>query len=294
MRSLGTELRKVAETLGIEIIPPAPAIPTTAPLPTCEPWCGGLGFRRTGTTFIESGAGELRSLSEAISGIGYGYCTCPPGLAARARHEEARAALDARLAQQAVERIWADADIPPKLRRYSLESYLLLPLASADLVAKLRRWQRSSAWLLLWGDAGTCKTGLAVSLLLEHLAAGQAGLYVVAPDYLDRIRQTYAAGAGAEETDVLAAAIGATLLLLDDLGKAPLTAWGKEKLFTLMNRRDAYERRTIVTTNLNLAQLEEHVDTPTFDRIRGNACDPETGESFVIELTGESRRGLSA
>ena len=294
MKSLGSELQKLAVDLGIA----AAIAPDDAPTagPDCEPWCGGRGYRRTGSTFIEGAHGELRSLSEAFSGITYAYCTCPPGESARARHEEARAALDARLAQQAVERIWADADIPPKLRRYSLESYMALPGSHPDLVEKLRRWQRTNAWLLLFGPAGTCKTGVSVSLLLEALGAGRSGLYVVTPDFLDRIRLTYRhdGDADPDAADVLASVVGVHLLLLDDVGKAPLTPWGKEKLFTLVNRRDTNERRTIVTTNLGLAELEAHVDTPTFDRMRGNAVDPATGESFVIELSGESRRGLAS
>lgn len=291
MQSLGSALKK----LGFEIPPPEPTAAPTAG-PDCEPWCHGRGYMRTGSTFIEGASGELRSLSEAISGITYAYCSCAAGRAARARHEEARSALDTRLATQAVERIWADADIPPKLRRYSLDSYLLLPGARPALVEKLRRWQATRTWLLLFGTAGTCKTGTAISLLLEHLAAGHSGLYVVTPDYLDRLRLTYRQdGDGQPDaTDVLASAAGIDLLLLDDVGKAPLTPWGKEKLFTLINRRDAHERRTIVTTNLSLEELEAHVDTPTFDRMRGNAFDRETGESFVIELTGESQRGQSA
>jgi hypothetical protein len=45
---------------------------------------------------------------------------------------------------------------------------------------------------------------------------------------------------------------------------------------------------------LSLAELEAHVDTPTFDRLRGNAFDAASGESFVIELTGQSQRGMAS
>lgn len=256
--------------------------------PGCQPWCLGLGVRRVSelVTPVSGGSHFLERVE---------YCPCADGRSLQLAHEERRQRQEAERQQAAVVRIWDSADIPSGLREYTLESYLALPGSQPELVAKLRRWQASeSAWLLLLGAAGLCKTGLAISLLLESLAAGHSGLYVVAPDFLARLRETYDRDGGPGERQVMASAADVELLLLDDVGKVGLTVWGKEKLFTLINRRDVHRRRTIVTTNLPLSQLEEHLDSPTFDRIRGNACDRETGESFVIELTGESRRGLAS
>lgn len=254
----------------------------------CQPWCLGRGYRRTSETVHDESVG-------ATYAVGVEYCPCEDGAAAQARHEARARANAEEAAQREAARVWDDIGIPPKLRRYTLDSYLALHDADAALVAKLRRWLACpTAWLLLHGEAGTCKTGLSIALLEERRRAGDSALYVVTPDFLDRIRLTYRQKGedDADATDVLASAASVGLLLLDDVGKTPLSEWGRSQLFTLVNRRDAHERRTIVTTNLSLDQLEAHVDSPTFDRIRGNACDAATGESFVIEMAGESRRGL--
>lgn len=266
--------------------------------PECARWCHGYGYRRTGSTLIEGASGELRALAEVLDGLTYEFCGCSTGQEARGKHRAARAELERRRAQQAADRIWAEARLEGKQRGYTLASYLALPEARTDLVELLRRWQQTDRWLLLYGPAGTCKTGLAVALLLEALGAGLSGMYVVTPDFLDRIRLTYRQdGADAvDETDVLASVAAVDVLVLDDVGKAPLSAWGREKLFTLLNRRDIAERRTILTTNLGLGELEDHlgVQGATYDRIRGNAVDRATGESYVLELGGPSRRGATS
>lgn len=289
LESLGDVLRRMGFDVTADALEEAaPACPEG-----CASWCRGRGSRRAGSTFVEGAAGEYRPLAEALAGITYDYCPCPAGVAAQARHQEARRVLDAALAQRAAARIWETAEVPPKLRRYVLES---APAVIADpaLGALLRQWQdRDRAWLWLWGGVGTNKTGLAVSLLMEALAAGGSGLYVPMPTFLDRIRATYDRAhtdGGPGETDVMRSAVGVDLLVLDDLGKVPLTAWGREKLFTLVNERDVHERRTIVTTNLAPDQLGEHVGDATLDRIRGNAKDAVSGESFVIEMSGASSR----
>ena len=256
----------------------------------CQPWCLGLGARRRSDMLASEGFGGGVTFADRVE-----YCPCPDGDAARLRHEDQRRRDDAARRQATVGRIWETAEIPAKLQRYTLESYLTLPGANAALVEKLRRCLAvERAWLLLFGAAGTCKTGLSIALMVAAMAAGKSGLYVVVPDFLERLRATYGGDGGPGELAVMASAAEVDVLLLDDVGKASLSPWGREKLFTLVNRRDAQERRTIVTTNLSLPELEQHLGSPTFDRLRGNACDPSTGESFAIELTGDSRRGLAS
>lgn len=190
-------------------------------------------------------------------------------------------------------RIWESSELPPKFERFSLDAFAALT-GKHDVVADLREWQRSDRWLLLVGDVGVGKTGLAVSLLIEWLKAGQQGLYVVTPDFLSRIRATYnRSGDEVDELEVLGSVISAPLLVLDDLGTVTLTEWGKEKLFTLVNQRYLRGLRTIVTTNLPIEHgdgdpqgtvyLPDHVGVRTWDRMRG--------QSDVMVLTGESLRG---
>jgi hypothetical protein len=192
-------------------------------------------------------------------------------------------------------RIWAGSRVPEAMRGYSLESYLERT-GDAPLVENIRAvWDATDRWLLFVGPVGLGKTGLAIALLNDHLRTGAAGLYVVTPTFLSRIRATYTRSGDGEvdELDVLASVNEAPLLVLDDLGKTALSPWGQEKLFTLVNERYLNGRRTIVTSNLDLHDterackdgcrcLEAHLDPATWDRIRGM--------SEAFSLSGESLR----
>lgn len=264
--------------------------------PMCQPWCLGRGWRRVNEAVpVGSEDGSDVAVENRPE-----YCPCEDGVAAAARHDARRQEAQAAAAQRRAAAIWESADIPPKLARYSLESYLLRDDARPAVVDKLRRWQCAATvegypcWLLLWGDVGTCKTGLAVSLLLDALAAGQSGLYVLASDTFDQLSATYGRREKGEpdETEVMASLVGLDLLVLDDVGTGSVTLWRDEKLLKLIDKRDTHARRTIVTTNLSPAELEAHIGKRSFDRLRGNT--EAADESFVIELTGESRRGVTA
>ena len=193
-------------------------------------------------------------------------------------------------------RIWSSSQVPETMRGYSLDSFAARS-GKHQLVADVRAaWEDSARWLLFVGPVGLGKTGLAISLLNDHLRTGAPGLYVVTPTFLSRIRATYTRVKDGEvdELDVLASVTDAPLLVLDDLGKVALSPWGQEKLFTVVNERYLAGRRTIVTSNLDLHDpetwckdacrcLESHLDAATWDRLRGMS-----GE--VFRLTGESLR----
>lgn len=181
-------------------------------------------------------------------------------------------------------RLWDGSQIPPKYAPYTLDSFAALT-GNHTLVADLRAWAMSDRWAVFVGGVGVGKSGLATALLVDWLRSGQSGLYVSAPLFFSRIRATY--GNTAEGDDELAvmrtiAAVG--LLVLDDVGTVKLSEWGQEKLYTLVNDRFVLGRRTILTSNLLVADrsLETYLWPATWDRIRGMAD--------VFTLTGKSLR----
>lgn len=184
-------------------------------------------------------------------------------------------------------RIWKASQIPHTMSDWTLASWLALPpnAEKGQLVDDLRAWLAGERWLLLVGDVGLGKTGLAIALLLQWMRDGKAGLYMVAPSFLSRIRSTYRPNRDddLDEDAVLDSAVTAPLLVLDDVGKVRLSDWGQEKLFTLVNERYIAGRRTVITSNFDVDALEEHLWDATWDRIRG--------ASDVVKLTGDSLRG---
>lgn len=189
--------------------------------------------------------------------------------------------------QRRTERVFSMAQVPPRMQDWSLDSFAALS-GKRQLVADVRAvWEETDRWPVLTGPVGVGKTGVAVSLLNEHLAAGLGGLYIVTPTLLGHIRSTYddAADTAITEATVLTGLVQTPLLVLDDVGVARLTEWGREKLYTVINERFIANRRTIVTTNLDPANgdLSAYLGAPAFDRLRGQA--------EIFRLTGESLRG---
>lgn len=183
-------------------------------------------------------------------------------------------------------RIWEASQLPARYHQFTLASYATISGRHA-LAEKLGDWRAGERWLLLTGDVGVGKTGIAASLLVEAMRTGSPGLYISMPMFLSRIRATYRDGGDdTDEMAVLGSVGSVPWLVLDDVGVAVLTEWGREKLYTIVNERAADCRRTILTSNLRVGDgsLQEHVGERTWDRIRGLAD--------VVNLTGQSLRGL--
>lgn len=225
--------------------------------------CRDSGWTRRDVMPGEAGFGEVV------------LCPCPAGSAITQRRQE---------------RIWQDADVPPKFRRYTLDSLGAIE-GKAGLARALSEWHRSPDWLLLWGPPGTCKSGGAVAILREHLAQGGQGLFMLLNRVLERMQATF--GASSTEAtfqQAFRALVDAELLVLDDIGanRKPLSPWGQNLLFEIVDARDLAERRTILTTNLQAAGASEfpkYVGAPTWDRIRGRCG------RWIVETTGPSQRG---
>lgn len=288
-----TSISEFINQLGLTAVPTETPEPAT---PGCEPWCGGRGSRRLPAEPLPFDPGRVVPLSETIRSLRHEYCSCEAGQRSRQLHQEAIRAVADRERQSATARLWDFAQVPTKLRGYTLESYGRLPGANASLVDKVRRWQDVAARgtsLILWGAQGTYKTGLAVSLLGEALEAGQDGLFLVCDDWLSEIRATYRRSSSAEDAEadewtLICTAAAVSLLVVDDVGT--LSEAGQKILFRLINQRDSWQRPTILTTNLSVEDLETSLGKRTFDRLRGSAVHPESGETFICELSGESRR----
>ncbi len=127
---------------------------------------------------------------------------------------------------------------------------------------------RHTEGLLFTGPVGSGKTFLACCIANEVIQRGERLLFVVVPDWLDQIRATYdTANADVTEQDLLSAAREVPLLILDDLGVHNYTDWTKNKLYSIINYRLNNQLPTIITTNLSLPELSQHLGERTASRI---------------------------
>lgn len=120
-------------------------------------------------------------------------------------------------------------------------------------------------WLLLEGGYGCGKTHLAAAVGHHRLKQGDFVLFVTTPDLLDYLRQAYDPRAEATFDETFDRVRNATLLILDDLGVENPSPWAQEKLFQLLNHRYSHKRPTIITTNVNINDLDARLRSRLLD-----------------------------
>lgn len=126
--------------------------------------------------------------------------------------------------------------------------------------------QNLKGWLLLQGGYGCGKTHLAMAIANFTLSMGMPTLILTVPDLLDWLRYAY------EKTDTnfesrFEEIRNIPLLILDDLGTQNATSWAEEKLYQILNHRYLMKLPIVVTTNLDLAEID--------GRIRSRLLDPD-------------------
>jgi len=126
--------------------------------------------------------------------------------------------------------------------------------------------QSLNGWLLLQGDYGSGKTHLAAAIANYVVSLGVPTLFITVPDLLDSLRFAYQ-----DPTETFESRFekirSAQLLILDDFGTQNATPWAQEKLFQIINFRYINKLPLVVTTNINLNDIE--------GRIRSRLEDPE-------------------
>lgn len=115
-----------------------------------------------------------------------------------------------------------------------------------------RRPKDPQGWLTVWGNFGVGKTYVLASVVNEFRRHQTAGIYVVAPDLLDRLRQAYEPDAPQAFDALFAQVRDVPVLALDELGQVKMTDWAVEKLFLLLDHRyrEAHRLATVIATHL--------------------------------------------
>ncbi len=121
-------------------------------------------------------------------------------------------------------------------------------------------------WILFHGNYGSGKTHLAVAIANYRLEQGNPVLFLTVPDLLDHLRATFGPSSDVEYDDLFERVRNAPLLVLDDLGTESATPWAQEKLFQLINHRYLHKLPTVITTNVDLDQLDPRIRSRLLDR----------------------------
>lgn len=123
--------------------------------------------------------------------------------------------------------------------------------------------------LVFTGPVGSGKTYLACAIANYVIAKGKQVLFSVVPDLLDEIKATYdrTNPNAIDEMAILDGARNVELLILDDLGVHNYTEWTVNKIYSIINYRANHQLPIVITTNLNLAELDTYLGERTTSRI---------------------------
>ena len=103
------------------------------------------------------------------------------------------------------------------------------------------------------------------------------------PRLLARIRRTYDGDTGQlSYLEFFERLTSVDLLQIDDLGAEKRSDWVLEQLYAIVDERYAANRSIVVTTNLDLTQLEAQIGERTVSRL-AEICE-------VLRLHGDDRR----
>jgi len=177
------------------------------------------------------------------------------------------------------------------LSELTFQSFDLRPDLPAEERANLKKAvelcrgyaQRPEDWLVLTGEYGCGKTHLAAAIANEQVRRGEPVLFVVVPDLLDHLRATYSPDSPVRFDKRFEEVRRAPLLVLDDLGTQSASPWAQEKLYQLFNHRYNARLPTIITTSLEIEQVDPRLRTRMLD----------LGRCTVFAILAPSYRGTS-
>ncbi|MFH0964721.1 MAG: ATP-binding protein [Planctomycetota bacterium] len=156
---------------------------------------------------------------------------------------------------------------------------------NASALDTVMAWQEDPrGMLMLWGRVGVGKTHFAVAVLHELYLRGCDGLR-----FLDVAKLIAALRRQVFDADLERERIAREdVLVLDDLGLQGGTDWAREHVVSLISRREAEERPTIVTSNLSLEELSKAFDDRLASRLAGGKVIRMGGRDW--RLPGEGSR----
>jgi DNA replication protein DnaC len=151
---------------------------------------------------------------------------------------------------------WEEA-IPRRMRPWSFAE-----AHDQRAAQEVKRWLvngplQTGQNLILYGQPGTGKTGLAVAAL-GRLCHGGAGIaFRVTADLLDSFRQPRPQQEESPADKAMAECQWVPALCLDDLGAERTTEFVQERVYVLLNARLNAGKPTIITTNLEPDKLRQ-------------------------------------
>lgn len=173
-------------------------------------------------------------------------------------------------------------EIPDRITKYGV--YPLYKNATMNDIDEKMCNKISSAQRNIYfqGPPGTGKTHLAVAMLNQDLRERKEVMFTTVTNLLIEIKSTFNNQSDKTEQDIVAKYSDVDNLYLDDIGAERITDWSASLIYSIIDQRYGFEKRTIFTSNLTIGELDEKLGARIASRIAG-MCD-------FIKLGGSDRR----
>ena len=150
-------------------------------------------------------------------------------------------------------------------------------------------------WLTLAGNTGTGKTHLAVAIAVEQLKMDRPVFYISVPELLDYLRAAYSPESRVPYDRRFEKIKTSSLLILDGLGREQSSPWAMDKLRQIISYRHDEQLPTIVTTQLELNELDPVISSRIQDKdvvtlVKINARDYRAPDGGFISRADLRRR----
>jgi len=170
-----------------------------------------------------------------------------------------------------------------------------------DYVDNFEERYKNGNWLMLVGGFGLGKTHLALAAGIEILKyfakeevkgnmntvySGRPKVkFVSSSELVQSIRDSYDSDQ-LNELDLMNGYKNTKLLIIDDLGTEKASEWQREKMYIILDYRYRELLPTIITTNLEVGGLQEHLSERVVERI----IEATEGGKFLLNFEGQSYR----
>lgn len=138
---------------------------------------------------------------------------------------------------------------------------------SARCVDFCETFDTSSTNLLFTGSTGLGKTFLCNCIAREVLKKGHSVVYNTSSTLIDNIRNIKYGDSDKSKLDYT---LNCDLLTIDDLGTENITQSSQSEIFNILNERLLRRKKTIISTNLSLDELQVKYHQRIVSRIVGN------------------------
>lgn len=146
-------------------------------------------------------------------------------------------------------------------------------------------------WLIYSGQVGVGKTHLAAAIANDLVDRFVRVKFVVLPELLDEIRDSY----GNESSiNPVADLYHADVVIIDDLGAHKVTEWATEEIYKIINNLYNLKRAVVITTNFDTyGELRACVGARTADRMIHKAVwcsiagQSHRQKEFIARRTGD-------